>query len=228
MDCLEEVEPDRQLATEIDHSAGHAKFLPDGLNVSNMNVKYGGKQRVVRDSVMTEGCLGPGEAKMYLNSDKWSTQYDPDLTTRVVDMRLKLGDVQSMSFHATDPPHFYDLAAPPKDKKVVKRDKNEHKEGYVGKAKGIKQVLWAREPKYHPEVAGVGIEYSWGMSKFKFRRELNDEIAKHLHQTIVLHVPENDPDRGANSSLRAPHTGLLPGILEARDVWGGSRVEGPH
>ena len=25
-------------------------------------------------------------------------------------------------------------------------------------------------PKCHPEVAGVGIEYSWGFSKQKFRR----------------------------------------------------------
>ena len=27
---------------------------------------------------------------------------------------------------------------------------------------------------FHPEVAGVGIEYSWGMSKLKYRRKLND------------------------------------------------------
>ena len=40
-------------------------------------------------------------------------------------------------------------------------------------------------PKFHPEVAGVGIEYSWGMSKLKLRRELNDEIPRHLHQNIV-------------------------------------------
>ena len=33
-------------------------------------------------------------------------------------------------------------------------------------------------PKFHPEVAGVGIEYSWGMSKLKFRREINDEVPK--------------------------------------------------
>ena len=29
-------------------------------------------------------------------------------------------------------------------------------------------------PKFHPEVAGVGIEYSWGFSKQKFRRVHND------------------------------------------------------
>ena len=40
-------------------------------------------------------------------------------------------------------------------------------------------------PKFHPEVAGVGIEYSWGMSKLKFRREINDEVPKHLHENIV-------------------------------------------
>ena len=67
MGCLKEIEPGKQLAIEIDHSAGHAKYLPDGLHVSNMNVKYGGKQKVLRDSIMTEGCLGPGEAKMYLD-----------------------------------------------------------------------------------------------------------------------------------------------------------------
>ena len=40
-------------------------------------------------------------------------------------------------------------------------------------------------PKFHPEVAGVGMEYSWGMSKLKFRRELNDEVPKNLHQNIL-------------------------------------------
>ena len=49
-----------------------------------------------------------------------------------------------MSFGPSDPPPFYDLAAPPKDKKIVKRGKRELKEGYVGKAKGMKQVLWER------------------------------------------------------------------------------------
>lgn len=41
-------------------------------------------------------------------------------------------------------------------------------------------------PKFHPEVAGVEIEYSWEMSKLKVRRELNDEVPKNLHQNIVV------------------------------------------
>ena len=40
-------------------------------------------------------------------------------------------------------------------------------------------------PKFHPEVAGIGIEYSWGMSKLKFRREINNENPKDLHENIV-------------------------------------------
>lgn len=39
-------------------------------------------------------------------------------------------------------------------------------------------------PKCHPEVAGVGIEYSWGMSKSKFRREINDGVPKNLHANV--------------------------------------------
>ena len=98
MDCLEVIEPRKQLAIEVDHSAGHAKYLPDGLHVANMNVKYGGKQKVLRDSVMTEGCLGPRPAKMYLNGGEWSTKFDPVLTTKTVDLKPKLGEVQRMSF----------------------------------------------------------------------------------------------------------------------------------
>ncbi|CAM9847356.1 unnamed protein product, partial [Pylaiella littoralis] len=62
MDVLEHIDPDMQIVFEVDHSSGHGKQREDGLHVSNMNVKYGGKQKVLRDSVMTEECLGPEEA----------------------------------------------------------------------------------------------------------------------------------------------------------------------
>jgi hypothetical protein len=117
------------------------------------------------------------------------------------------------------------------------------KEGYIGKAKGMKQIAWERgwykpasegkmhgkkvdeestdDPtlslphvlstcwdfahektalqeyvesrghilrmcvKGHPELAGVGIEYSWGKAKQKFRRDVNDRKPGHLHRNIV-------------------------------------------
>jgi len=39
--------------------------------------------------------------------------------------------------------------------------------------------------KGHPELAGAGVEYSWGKAKQKFRRDVNDRVAAHLHQNIV-------------------------------------------
>ena len=35
-------------------------------------------------------------------------------------------------------------------------------------------------PKYHPEIAGVGIEYSWGKAKQEFRNRINDCEPKNL------------------------------------------------
>ena len=40
-------------------------------------------------------------------------------------------------------------------------------------------------PKCHPEVAGVGIEYSWQMSKMKYRTEINAEYPKNLDENTV-------------------------------------------
>lgn len=253
MDCFDVIYPDKQLMIEVDHSAGHTKFREDGLHVGSMNTKYGGKQKILRDTVMTEGCLGPGEAKMYLNGGQWSTQFIEGATERTVDLKLQLGDTQCMAFAADAPPPFYSWGAPATDVMGTKgRDKRAKRsavegivgsadgggfavvqEGYVGKQKGMKQVLWERglyvdgmsaaekappekridlilanlpdfkneksalqhtiesrghilllSPKFHPEIAGVGIEYSWGMSKLKFRREINDEVAKHLHANM--------------------------------------------
>ncbi len=39
-------------------------------------------------------------------------------------------------------------------------------------------------PKCHPELAGLGIEYSWGMMKKAFRRN-NDCVYKHLHENVT-------------------------------------------
>ena len=39
-------------------------------------------------------------------------------------------------------------------------------------------------PKGHPELAGVGVEYSWGKSKMHYRRN-NDCVPAHLNVNIV-------------------------------------------
>ena len=62
-----------------------------------INAKYGEKQRALRDSVMIEESLGPGNATVYLNGGKWSTNFVLELTTRIVDCKPNVGEVQSMS-----------------------------------------------------------------------------------------------------------------------------------
>ncbi|CAN0197693.1 unnamed protein product, partial [Ectocarpus sp. 4 AP-2014] len=49
LDVLDVFEPNMQVVVEIDHSSGHTRQREDGLHVGNMNVKYGGKQKVLRD-----------------------------------------------------------------------------------------------------------------------------------------------------------------------------------
>eukprot|EP01034_Spumella_vulgaris_P036612 gene36612-45158_t len=259
-----------------------------------MNKGWGGKQRELHDSVMTEGCLGTS-------------------TTIAPQQRLQVGETQHMCFREGDsPPHFtphaqkYDRLmsdaeiavrdaarqrAKAKRRAAAARaavngsnhlpvsdnvsrdddsdsdsesdsDDDESSEdvqtpaqlaakntipGYIGKPKGVFQILWERglykpemvlkisekakrkraaqgrppfdlsldasltlsqcedfrnergvvqqlledaghillvSPVCHPEVAGVGIEYSWGVAKLHQRRH-NDCVAKHLHDLIV-------------------------------------------
>ena len=218
------------MLVEIDWSAGHSKHRDGALNAKAMSVKYGGAQPKMRATTIerAEGFLGP-------------------------DSVLKVGDVQSMIFEESDGPPHFEPDAPPHD--------TETKEGYVGRPKGLKQVLWERglhvdgmigtiekddkkgrdqslsmthvssehdcarlthgvvqvlancwdfateltafqelmishghlaemSPKCHPELAGVGVEYSWGKSKMYFRRH-TDHIAKHLHANIEESMAPN-------------------------------------
>ena len=39
-------------------------------------------------------------------------------------------------------------------------------------------------PKCHPELAGRGIEYAWGYSKLRYRRDINDTVSAHLEENV--------------------------------------------
>ena len=43
-------------------------------------------------------------------------------------------------------------------------------------------------PKCHSEIAGVGIEYAWGYSKLRFRRDFNDVIAMNLKSNVLKSI----------------------------------------
>lgn len=210
LDAIEALHPNHQVVLEVDWSQGHAKKLPGGLYVSDMNLSWGTTKQgytPMGESLMTDGCFKSG-----------------DLTGTRIDARGfrvdRRGDAfQSFIFKRRDPINPVDAKSP-----GVKNDK------HIEQPKGLRQVLWERglwdpetepkltlndarqrlrrcedfanqqsalqqlfskrghillmSPKAHPELAGKGIEYSWGKAKRDFRQH-NDCVAKNLHDNVL-------------------------------------------
>ncbi len=78
VDCLRILRPGFEFVFLFDHSQGHARKKEGALDASSMSRSYGGVQPKIRNSEITEGCLGP---------------FNPSLRT---------GDMQSMIFTETD------------------------------------------------------------------------------------------------------------------------------
>jgi hypothetical protein len=251
-----------QLVFLFDWSSGHAKKQDGGLAVLQMNVKYGGKKGAgMRDTEMVDGCLGDGDATLWkvLSSSGELLGWFPTAETATessaghggstvveVDCKLQLGQVQTMEFSEDPgaPPPFYATDAAREDcvkmkdgeRVLTKKGKEIIVEGWAGKAKGLKQVLWERglwkdgmvqrvKPddekgqdmcmqttlhkcpdfnlevgaltklihdeghiclfcaKGHPEIAGLGIEYDWGVLKKLFRK-INDQVARNMQKHL--------------------------------------------
>ena len=83
------------LCFELDHSSGHSKERLDGLSTTRtiLNTRFGGSQRLMRDSVLTHKCFG----------------------TVSHNRRLKVGNVQKMIFQKDDLPPITDPSCPPYD-----------------------------------------------------------------------------------------------------------------
>ena len=72
--------------------------MSDGaLSTHKLNLEYAGDQRVLRDSKMTPGCLGPHPAVLKVDGE-------------IFDRKLQVGDVQSSCFVESDPPPFMPLS----------------------------------------------------------------------------------------------------------------------
>ena len=218
--CAEVLFPMFQFVHNFDWSSGHSAMPPEALSANSMNSNFGGKQPSMRSSkiIASEGFLGP----------------------HLHDHVLKVGDIQHMVFQPTDPPPWYAPETPRFDTVLCSADGTPERNpdgtckttsGYVGKPKGLRQVLWERgfwnvaDPKYkptidklrtvlancfdfqhektaleraahdrghllrmtpkgHPELAGVGIEYSWGKAKMHFLRH-NDLDPKTFHAQVL-------------------------------------------
>ena len=83
VDCLKVLYPDYDFLFLFDHSQGHSKKRVGALQASRVNLKFGGGQPLMRDTEITEGCLGP---------------FNPT---------LRVSDIQHMAFRSTDDGPFY-------------------------------------------------------------------------------------------------------------------------
>jgi hypothetical protein len=87
IDCLQTLYPSFDICFLFDHSNGHDRLQPDGLNSNRINKNFGGKQPTMRSSVIkTKDYLGPFHSDQY---------------------KLQVGDTQSMTFAHDDPGPFY-------------------------------------------------------------------------------------------------------------------------
>ena len=82
VDILTYMYPDFEFIFFLDHSNGHDRMRPNGLNINRINIKHGGSQPIMRDSEpLTSNLFGPFHTK---------------------DSPLQPGDIQKMQYVADD------------------------------------------------------------------------------------------------------------------------------
>ena len=169
VDCLKVMHPLYRFVFLFDHSSGHAKQRPDGLNASRMNKSFGGKCPAMHPTVIEReaGFLGPytctlepGQTQrlMFTETDVgpfWMTPNDRILNRLDKDLD---GDPLLVPRNKSElilDLHGKGINTKGKNKKelvalcvnndiLTNREVPRTKEGWVGKAKGLLQVLWER------------------------------------------------------------------------------------
>jgi hypothetical protein len=168
VDVLKVMYPEYEFVYLFDHSSGHSKQRPDGLNSIHMNKGFGGKVPPMRTTKIEkeEGYLGPfprtlhpGQVQhlVFQSSDSgpfWMSNEE---------RRLCRHDVLLEEFSEIER-NKADLEKDLKDKGINTKGKNKKelatmcishdipvkkriqkvKEGWEGKSKGLQQVLWDR------------------------------------------------------------------------------------
>ena len=164
---------------EMDWSSGHGRRKPDGLDANRMNEKFGGKQQVMRSTVVSAEDLGPHPAVHQGAPQSASRRLGRGGGTKRAsgampsgtDLKLKPGETQRMVFGEGDLPPFYALDTLKYDSEAPKKAKKKKGDdastaaaavmpGYVGKQKGLRQVLWERgwlDPRKKYTMKGVAV-----------------------------------------------------------------------
>ena len=81
MDILKHSLPQFDILFLLDHSNGHDKMKPDGLNINKINARFGGSQPKMHNTQLTKECFGPYHNEQY---------------------QLQVGSIQCMVFNSSD------------------------------------------------------------------------------------------------------------------------------
>jgi hypothetical protein len=276
VDCLKVIAPQYDYLFLFDHSCGHDKQKEDGLNVEKMSKSYGGRQPKMHDSIIKEvnGYLGPypkilepGDVQSFVFNESdhgpfWLSEQERhqlkhDRVQEGITTKRKLRKEELVKKLASEgivaSGRYSSIAkmATERNIAIFEEDLPKIIEGWIGKPKGIYQVLWERgwldpnnlhkytlngqkdrygvvqpesslkhilrscrdfqeeesllqfmgrkvgvlvdrTPKCHCELAGEGIEYSWGCAKNYYRNlPIKDKKSKELFKESVRKCLDN-------------------------------------
>ena len=167
VDCLKVMKPEWELVFLFDHSSGHSKQRPDGLNSSRMNKGFGGKCPIMRTTLIQKesGYLGPFNRKINVGEEQhlvfqpgdegpfWMSENERNETRH--DIPMEQSEVERYKADLTVELGSKGISTKGKNKRELielcnnngistVRSVQKIKEGWEGKAKGLLQVLWER------------------------------------------------------------------------------------
>ena len=165
LDCLKIMYLGWDFVFLFDHSSGHAKQRPDGLNAAKMNKSFGGKSPEMRQTLIAkeEGFLGPFEQAVAVGQEQhlvfqpgdkgpfWMIPQEREENRN--DVELEETEVQKVKAELVLELQAVGVSTKGNDKKELLELCVTHgippfktvakiHEGWEGKAKGLSQVLW--------------------------------------------------------------------------------------
>jgi hypothetical protein len=163
VDCLQVIYPNHDFLLFFNQSSSHCQKRVDGLNVVGMNADWGGARKIMRDTEIIEGCLGPYPSTLtiddvqrlvFVDSDDGPHYRKKGGCTKedvVVGKKRKkknktdvLGElVQKKEFNPTKLYTKQQLETLAVEFSInLEHEVDDVKEGWLGKPKGLYQILW--------------------------------------------------------------------------------------
>jgi hypothetical protein len=169
VDCLQVLYPVHDIMLYFDQSSGHCRKRHDGLNIVGMNGDWGGAQQKMRDTRIIEGCLGPypnrtltvgdfqslvfteqdfGPVHMKKNQNRADRKYDREIgrkRKRKSKNQLMKELIETKGYNPTRQYTRKQIEQTATEFGMdLDEEVGEVLEGWIGKPKGMYQILWER------------------------------------------------------------------------------------